>query len=163
MSLKVKMLSQTTAKMTIALVATCILFVSRGHAEKICVITSKHLARLGGKANSFFQMIDEKVNMAEFAQSIRLNEVAYDFDDVLIFSTPIYWNDLSELPDDTQSEIAGLITSLGQFDYENNGPFICDGESFDSSSRKHQITSLLEHAHFSQIITRFYMDEYYTK
>ena len=158
-----KIISQTTAKMTIALVTTCMFFAAPGQAESTCIITSRHLAYLGNKTDEFLQSIEETANPFEVVQSIRLNETVYDSEDILDFITAVSENENNEFTAATRSELESMLSSVSQFDYANNVLFLCNGENFDSSTRVHRISSFLEHFLFSEVITKFYMDEYYNK
>ena len=163
LSLKTKMQFQITVKMTIALAAACMILFSPAQAEEICVVTSKHLAHLGNLTNEFFQIIEETTNLVEDAWLIRRNKREYNPSEFLDFIEPIVDSVIQNklVYNSAQYEIAGLLSSVDGFDYAINVPFLCDGETFDSSSIKYPISTYEDHFQLSLVFLSFYMDEYY--
>ena len=157
------MLSQTTTKMTIALIATCTFFFNNAKAEELCAITSKNLAYFGNKIDEFFQISEVTANLVEAGRFIRRNKRVYSSEEFMSFATPLLEKNSTNIPVDAQSEISDLIWGVLQYDFPNNAVFLCDGKNFNSSSRKYEISSLEEHFLLNNIFIMFYMDKYYTK
>ena len=157
-----KMVSQIAAKMTIALVATCMLLDSRVRAEEICAFTSKQLDRLGIDPSQLFQSIEEKSNPVEALRSMRHNKPVYNSSQFMDFRQILSFNAVYP-PVNIASELWVVIWYMHQYDFPNNTVFLCDGETFDSSNRKYQFSSRLEYMQLNEVVIYFYMDDYYTK
>ena len=158
-----KLLSQTTVKKTIALVATCMFLITLAQAERICVITSRHLAHMGNKTDEFLQLVNRTANPPIAAISIRYNMRYYDDKEVNRFITLVMDKTSTEIPADIKSEIEVLLVSVAQFNFSINNAYLCDGENFNSSNFRHRISKRLDHFNVCWAITWFYMDKYYMK
>ena len=157
------MLSQTSVKKIIALGATCMFLFTLAQAEKICVITSRHLAHMGSKTNEFLQLVVQIGDPRMAATLIRYNMRYYDDTDFIRFMTLVRDKTSTEIPADVKSEIEDMLASVAQFNFANNDAYLCDKESFERSNFRHQISQELDHFNICWAITWFYMDKYYMK